>query len=83
MHCAPRDVALVLISGAGLALTAEGRERACLCWWAGFARMSERLQGGLKDRWEGMRSFCLERWLELVSVVGSLTDEIDVWVYAF
>ena len=27
MHCAPRDVAFVLISGAGLALIAEEEER--------------------------------------------------------
>lgn len=39
LHYAPRDVAFVRISGAGLALTAEGR--ACLCKQVVRARMSE------------------------------------------
>lgn len=41
MHIAPRDAALVLISGAGLALTAEEREReslGCVSGWVGLCK---------------------------------------------
>lgn len=43
--------------------------------------MSERLQGGLKDRWEGMRSLWLERWLELERVAGSLLMRLMFGLY--
>ena len=45
MYCALRDVPLVLITSAGLAVTAEGR--ACLRERVGHARISE---GYKKDK---------------------------------
>lgn len=46
LHCALRDVPLVLIIGAGLAVTAE-RMRACLRERVGHARISE---GYMEDK---------------------------------
>lgn len=71
MHIPLRDVALVLITGASLAPTAEGK--ACQCKRVGHAGISERHKEdkGTDDmRWVVDCNFWVKWKLELVQIVG-------------